>query len=142
MSRQIIHGARRRRIRKDELLATPLIGGEPGTGTATLLREVFGNEAKHLKVSYTLGSTEAVKNAVKAGLGLSLVMASALQDELAAGTLCAVSIARHTIAKQIMLIVPEDTPATAPSARFAAFLAANALRPLGGDTWSGLGQAK
>jgi DNA-binding transcriptional LysR family regulator len=114
--------ARRSSIRKEELLATPLIGGEPGTGTATLLREVFGDEAKNLKVSYTLGSTEAVKNAVKAGLGVSLVMASAIQDELAAGTLCATRIARHTLAKQIMLVFPEDTPATAPSARFATLL--------------------
>jgi DNA-binding transcriptional LysR family regulator len=117
---------RRQSIRKEELLATPLIAGEPGTGTAALLRGVFGNEAKHLRVSYTLGSTEAVKNAVKAGLGVSLVMTSAIQDELAAGTLCAIRIARHTLAKQIMLVVPEDTPATAPSARFSDLLTGGA----------------
>ncbi|AXS38594.1 hypothetical protein D0897_26840 (plasmid) [Klebsiella pneumoniae] len=39
-----------------------------------------------------LGSTEAVKQAVRAGLGVSLVMASAVQDEVRSGALVALPI--------------------------------------------------
>jgi DNA-binding transcriptional LysR family regulator len=111
-------------VSKDELLATPLIGGEPGTGTATLMRKVFGSLAEHLRTSLTLGSTEAVKAAVKAKLGVSLVLAAAVRDELAAGTLHALAISGVTLEKEMMIVLPSDTPPMASSARLADLLRA------------------
>lgn len=119
--------AKRKSISKDELFETPLIGGEEGTGTATLLRQVFGPKGGELQVSYKLGSTEAVKAAVKAGLGISLVMLSAVRDEIAAGSLRAMQISEIKLAKEIVVVVPDDTPPAAPSARFADILASAAV---------------
>ncbi|EJO5812413.1 LysR family transcriptional regulator, partial [Salmonella enterica] len=95
--------ASRSHVSRDELLETPLIGGEPGTGTARLLRTLFGTAEGDLRVSYAMGSTEGVKSAVKAGLGVSLVLAASVQDELAAGTLHAARIAELPISKELQI---------------------------------------
>ncbi|WP_243636436.1 LysR substrate-binding domain-containing protein, partial [Klebsiella pneumoniae] len=64
---------------------------EPGSGTGRLLTEYFG-ELGVPRSGMQLGSTEAVKQAVRAGLGVSLVMASAVQDEVRSGALVALPI--------------------------------------------------
>lgn len=118
--------AKRTSVTKDELLGTPMIGGEPGTGTATLLRQVFGTPASDIRVSYTMGSTEGVKAAVKAGLGISLVMESAVRSELSSGSLKALQISEVKIEREIVVVIPDDTPPTAPSAHFMSILQSTA----------------
>ncbi|VDL20735.1 Tyrosine recombinase XerC [Pseudomonas aeruginosa] len=68
-----------------------MLGGEPGSGTGRLLTEYFG-ELGVPRSGMQLGSTEAIKQAVRAGLGVSLVMASAVQDEVRSGALVALPI--------------------------------------------------
>ena len=100
----------------------PLIGGEPGTGTARLLQERLGIAAGKLKAGPQLGSTEAVKQAVRAGLGVSVALASAVHDELAAGRLVAPRLRGGRLAKRLYSVVPDHAPARGPARRFAAFL--------------------
>lgn len=114
--------AGRRSVSRARLLATPLLGGEPGTGTATLLRQAFGQAAADLKIQLTLGSTEAVKQAVIAGLGVSLTLAGAVHDDVENGRLAALPIAGPRLTKPLHLVMPTDTPATSPVAAFADFL--------------------
>ena len=78
-------------IERDRLVDLPMLGGEPGSGTGRLLTEYFG-ELGVPRSGMQLGSTEAVKQAVRAGLGVSLVMASAVQDEVRSGALVALPI--------------------------------------------------
>lgn len=64
-----------------ELRDLPMLGGEPGTGTGRLLRDhVATNSA--WPVAMNLGSTEAVKRAVSAGLGCSVVLRLAVPEHL------------------------------------------------------------
>jgi DNA-binding transcriptional LysR family regulator len=66
-----------------DLRSVPLLGGESGTGTGRLLRGLLAaNET--LEVAMELGSTEAVKRAVAAGLGASLVLEMSVSDSLVA----------------------------------------------------------
>jgi DNA-binding transcriptional LysR family regulator len=51
-----------------------LIGGECGTGTGRLLRDAIADGASLPAPAMKLGSTEAVKRAVAAGLGVSIVL--------------------------------------------------------------------
>ena len=111
--------ARRKTVPKAALLDVGLIGGEPGTGTGRLLQQVFGKAAARLEVTMSLGSTAAVKEAVKAGLGISLVYAAAVVDEVKAGSLCALRLADAELAKDLFVILPQDVPESAPAARFA-----------------------
>ena len=116
--------AARSGITRATLLATPLIGGEPGTGTATLLTRTFGAAARDLQVAMALGSTEAVKRAVMAGLGVSLVMAGAVEQETRHGLLRALPLEGEALSKPLHILLPEAMPATAPATLFADFLLA------------------
>lgn len=95
--------AKRKRISVSDLGRTPMIGGESGTGTATILREVFG-KGHELKVSMTLGSTEAVKQAVMEGLGISLIMGGAVGSEVAHGRLKALPVSGKQLVKPFYAI--------------------------------------
>lgn len=114
--------AERRWIDKAMLMEEPMIGGEPGTGTARLLQERLGIDSAALKSGLQLGSTEAVKQAVRAGLGVSVALASAVRDEVAAGTLVAPPLRGPRLSKSLYSIVPSPTPQASPARRFADFL--------------------
>jgi DNA-binding transcriptional LysR family regulator len=87
------------------LFEEKLIGGERGTGTGTLLRQELGNAAAALRVTRQLGSTEAVKEAVRHRLGVSLVMAAAVRDETATGALRSLRIEGLELTKRLFSVV-------------------------------------
>ena len=92
-------------IPREYLYGTALLGGEPGTGTGRLIEEYFGTHAHSISISLQLGSTEAVKRAVQAGLGISLVLASTVEQERAGGTLAVLSLqSKSKPVKQIMAV--------------------------------------
>lgn len=115
--------AAREEVAKAELFDAPLIGGEPGTGTGQRLRQVFGPSVSRLRTVLTVGSTAAVKEAVKAGLGISIVLAASAAEELRHGTLHGLRIADAALAKDLYAIMPTDLPETAPAVMFDRFLA-------------------
>jgi DNA-binding transcriptional LysR family regulator len=116
--------ARRRSIVKTALLAEPMIGGEPGTGTARILQQALGIDAKTLKISLQLGSTEAVKQAVRAGLGISITLASSVRDEVRTRALHALDVRDVSLSKALFAVVPRGLAANAPACAFAASLRA------------------
>jgi len=68
------------------------------------------------------GSTEAVKRAVRAGHGISIVLASTIADEIAGGSLVALDIEGTTVEKDISLICARGLLETSSSARLIAFM--------------------
>jgi DNA-binding transcriptional LysR family regulator len=114
--------AKKKTVQPSQLFEEPMIGGETGTGTGTLLQKVFGKNAAKMRISLTVGSTEAVKEAVKAGLGISLVFASAVDEEVRAESLRALPVLGVDIAKDLFVILPDQTPAESPTQRFANLL--------------------
>ena len=113
--------AQRTRIRKEELLEFPIIGGEPGSGTGRILRTLFGNDLDKLKIRRQLGSTAAVKEAVKANLGLSIVLAYAIADEMKFGTLVAIEFEEADIFKSLFLGLSKDSPHSSLPRLFSTF---------------------
>jgi DNA-binding transcriptional LysR family regulator len=91
-----------------DLMKEPLLGGESGSGTGTVLRKALGERANRLRVSMRLGSTEAVKQAVMNGLGVSVVMASAVRTEVAAGRLWAAPVADAPLHKDLHAVCRQD----------------------------------
>lgn len=100
----------------------PILGGEPGTGTGRLLARYFGDEMREIKVTARLGSTEAVKQAVTAGLGVSLVLAGTVAAECRAGTLAAVPLEGERPSKDLYIVCRESLTPESPSRRFAEWL--------------------
>lgn len=71
----------------------PFICREEGSGTREVMLEsmhVAGMEPNELKVSMELGSLEAIKGAVEAGMGISVISYATIQKELKLGTLVAI----------------------------------------------------
>ncbi len=99
-------------------LAEPLIGGEPGTGMGRVLAEALGSAASPMRVARVMGSTEGVKRAVAAGLGVSVLLACAARDELASGSLVRVALAGPALRRQIWTVLPADLPRRAPARLF------------------------
>lgn len=99
--------ARHEAVDRSMLAGMTLLGGEPGTGSGRLLAGFFGSNGPFPRVSMQLGSTEAVKQAVKAGLGVSLVLAAAVSEEVRSGSLVAIPVSNQALEKTLRLIVPE-----------------------------------
>jgi DNA-binding transcriptional LysR family regulator len=68
-----------------ELVALPMILREEGSGTRREAEKFLQNEGisfDDIKIAGIFGSTDAVKQAVKAGLGISILSRFAVKDEL------------------------------------------------------------
>lgn len=109
-------------IDRKSLAGMTLLGGEPGTGTGRLLAEFFGESGPFPTVSMQLGSTEAVKQAVRAGLGISLVLAACVNEEVRAGTLRAIPVSDPGLAKELMVICPDAFAQHPPVSAFISHL--------------------
>jgi DNA-binding transcriptional LysR family regulator len=102
-------------VHHSELEGQSILGGEPQTGTGTLLRRHLGPDLGALRVSMNLGSTEAVKRAVRNGLGISLVLAGTVQDEIAAGSLHTLRLTPTSPRKPLWAILRQELPSTSPA---------------------------
>jgi DNA-binding transcriptional LysR family regulator len=94
-------------ISPQQLSKLSLIGGEEGTGTGRLLSTYFQGE-RVPQTAMQLGSTEAVKRAVAAGLGVSLVPACAVIEEIRDGRLCILPLKGQPLQKSLRLVWRED----------------------------------
>ena len=87
--------ADRKRITLDELLEYPFICREEGSGTREVIAEYMNTSPDCntcMNVAMELGSPEAVKGAVEAGMGISVVSNANIQKELRLGTLVAIEL--------------------------------------------------
>ncbi|MES9898417.1 MAG: selenium metabolism-associated LysR family transcriptional regulator [Sedimenticola sp.] len=87
--------AKRDAFNYSDLVKYPFICREEGSGTREVINEYLsastsGKEA--LKLVMELGSPEAVKGAVEAGMGISVVSRATIQKELKLGTLVAINL--------------------------------------------------
>ncbi|WP_322517570.1 LysR substrate-binding domain-containing protein [Rhodopseudomonas palustris] len=106
-------------IDREDLTRELILTGEPGTGTGRILREALGSVVARLHYLDGLGSTEGVKRAVRAGRGISIVMESAIQDELLNRTLVALDVDGTSLEKRLLIVRSSHLPPTASASRFA-----------------------
>jgi DNA-binding transcriptional LysR family regulator len=102
--------ARRPTVALAALQEAQFIQRERGSGSRLVVEQTLlehGLDPVNLRVIAEMGTTEAIKQGIKAGLGLSFISRVALVDEIRAGSICAVaiegvtmrrhfSVARHT----------------------------------------------
>jgi DNA-binding transcriptional LysR family regulator len=100
--------AKRRAVRVADISAAPFVIREKGSGTREALeeclRETAGPGLPHLNIAAELGSSEAVKEAIIAGLGISVVSVHAIRRELKSGLLTALAIEGCPIERSFYLI--------------------------------------
>ncbi len=86
--------ANEKTLRVEDFVAYPFISREHGSGTQEVITnyvEKHGN-GEDLNICFELSSPEAIKGAVEAGMGLSIVSRATIIKELKLGTLTAVEL--------------------------------------------------
>ncbi len=83
-------------VKPSDLVDYPFIHREDGSGTRSVIERYFsehGVDENTLNRPFELGSTEAIKGAVQAGVGITIVSRATLSKELALGHLKALPLA-------------------------------------------------
>jgi DNA-binding transcriptional LysR family regulator len=123
--------AKRRSVRIAEIAETPFVIREKGSGTREALedclRETGDPGVPHLNIAAELGSSEAVKEAIIAGLGISVISVHAIRRELKSGLLAALSIDECRIERSFYLIYRRQFDLMNHHKRFLEFI--RAYRP-------------
>ena len=87
--------ATEKEIHVKELVSHPFISREHGSGTQEVITKHIEKHGDHdlLEVSFELSSPEAIKGAVEAGMGISIVSSATILKELKLKSLTAVNLA-------------------------------------------------
>ena len=102
--------AGRERVTPKELAENPYISRESGSGTRECIDEYFRNNGvtqDELNLVMELGSREAIKGAVSAGLGVALVSSQTVAKEVKLGELAAVRL-DPPLRRELSLVYPQE----------------------------------
>jgi DNA-binding transcriptional LysR family regulator len=113
---------RRRRVRVGDLSRVPMIMRERGSGSRDVIEAALSARGVRLEPAMSLGSTEAVKNAVAAGLGVAFVSELTVGQELRSARLAVVEIDGFSIPRALHLLRLRGRRASAAAAAFEALL--------------------
>lgn len=105
--------SKKRAIILDDLKAVDFIIREKGSGTRQTIENHLakqGLSVNDLNVVMELGSTEAVVNAVGAGLGVSMVSKWAAERSLKLGEISTVKLPGPALARDLYLVVSKHAP--------------------------------
>ena len=114
--------ARRRSVPIAVLADEPFIVRERGSGTRDVAEQAFAARGIHPPIAMTLASTEGIKQAVVAGLGLAVVSRAAASDQLALGTLAALRITGFEMRRELTELRLRGRRLGAPAKAFAKLL--------------------
>jgi DNA-binding transcriptional LysR family regulator len=98
---------KKNRMTLKELVTFPMILREEGSGTRTITEQILSGKGithRRMSVAGIFGSTDAVKQAVKAGLGVSILSRLAVSDELKYKTLKEIKITDVSMKRKFFLI--------------------------------------
>lgn len=114
-----------REVRWDEIADEPFWMREPGSGTQKTLLTALAAKGRRLfdvNVKGRLGSTEAVKQAVRTGAGISFVSYLAVRDDLADGRLYGLGVSGLELTRNFYVIRLRNRSPSPAAAFFHAFL--------------------
>jgi DNA-binding transcriptional LysR family regulator len=95
--------------RPADLTGRPLLRRESGSGSRALVDAALQRAGIVMPTQMQLGSPEALKQAVLAGLGLAWVPRLSITRELARGELAVISVANCSVPRTLSLLTRRDT---------------------------------
>ena len=122
------HG--RKQVTMEELRAEPLLLRERGSGTRAAFEAALtqaGRDIAAFRVVGEMGSTQAIKQAVKAGVGLSLVSRRAVEEECRAGSLWCLRVKDLKVVRAFYLATHRERSRSPLAEAFRAFVEAEAV---------------
>lgn len=118
-------------LQAQALESVPFIVRERGSGTREVVEAALEQHGLHVVPVMSLGSTEAIKNAVARGLGVALVSSLTIELELSSGRLVALDLADLLIHRALHLLTLEGKPPSPAAAEFLRLLRAGFDAPGG-----------
>jgi len=104
---------------------------EPGSGTRIAMERFFAERSMRLKTGMEVGSNEAIKQSVQAGLGLGLLSRATIEQELALQRLVVLEIAEFPIMRHWFVVHRKGKRLSAAAAAFKQFVLMEAGKLLG-----------
>ena len=98
-------------ISLEQLSEVPFIMREQGSGTRMAMTNLFeqaGFDPQQLNVMAEMGSTESIRQAVKANVGVSILSGRAIADDLQFQQLCQVPIQGLTFTRHFYLVTHKN----------------------------------
>jgi DNA-binding transcriptional LysR family regulator len=96
--------AREKKIPLARLQEETFLVREPGSGTRIAMERFFAEREMHLKTGMEVGSNEAIKQSVQAGLGLGLLSRATIEQELTLKRLVVLDVADFPIMRHWYLV--------------------------------------
>jgi DNA-binding transcriptional LysR family regulator len=109
-------------LRASELLELPVLMREHGSGTRDVIEAALAARGVELKPIMSLGSTEALKNAVLHGLGVAIVSQLTVEHELRSGQLAELRFSDLRIRRDIYLVTLKGKRQSPAAAAFTELL--------------------
>ncbi|MGD9503717.1 MAG: selenium metabolism-associated LysR family transcriptional regulator [Syntrophobacteraceae bacterium] len=94
-------------VQLDELYEQPFILREKGSGTRIVMTQIFKNHGfdfSRLRAVAEMGSTEAVRQGIKAQIGIAILSRQAVEEDIERGDLWAIQIAGVQLTRPFYLI--------------------------------------
>jgi DNA-binding transcriptional LysR family regulator len=113
-----------------ELRSEPMIIRERGSGTRAALEQALGEAGTDLgsfRIAAEMGSTQAIKQAVRAGLGVSVMSRRAVEDECKAGYAWSLKVSDLPLSRSFYIATHRDRSRSPLAEAFRTFLEAEAL---------------
>lgn len=121
------HWAKKKEVSIAELGKEPFIIREPGSATRQMMEKFLGRHGitlHDLRISAILGSTEAIKDAVENGLGISIISRWAARKENKYGTLQFLTIKEEKMVRDFSLIINKNSVSSNSLEEFVSYLKA------------------
>ena len=125
--------AKQQTVTLAEVQAEPMVVRERGSGSRQALENALGDAGTSLgafRIVGEMGSTQAIKQAVRAGVGISLISRRAVLDECRAGFVACLTIARLDIHRAFYLVTHRDRTRSPLGLTFLAFLESHFPSPV------------
>jgi len=109
------------------LLTEPYIVREPGSGTHKSVKESLartGRSTEDLNIVAVMGSTEAIRQGIKSGVGVSILSTLAVADDIASGRLKALAVEGLNLMRSFFLTRHRKRSLSPIGAAFIEFLKA------------------
>jgi DNA-binding transcriptional LysR family regulator len=118
--------AGRKKIPLKRLQEETFLVREPGSGTRIAMERFFSERGMRLKTGMEVGSNEAIKQSVQAGLGLGLLSRATIEQELALKRLVVLDIEDFPIMRHWYMVHRRGKRLSAATEAFKRFLIAGA----------------
>jgi LysR family transcriptional regulator for metE and metH len=109
-------------LETSDLAQETLLTRELGSGTRTLMEQLFGHAVPRPRIGVELNSNESIKQAVIAGLGIAFISAHAVANEVADGRLVILNVAGLPIVRQWYVVRRADKVLLPPAQAMLEFL--------------------